>query len=1466
MANIPFLNNVALAGTLNVAGSTSLTGVATLLNDTYFNATTLWRVSPSDLATQRADARDDATTFSRLHWYGESDDGSTSNFRHAYYDGGGYIDVTASSGTLTFGGVIAATGGNSTEWNTAYDNTITGIAVSGTTTKTLTATQQDGGTLTTSWADNDNDTNWVDVGAGVRQNYTLGLRPPTNSYAGFYFQTETGTGGGYLLMRGGQGSGAYTDHGISLIADAGWLTLASRTTTDTGVRIQSGGDTRMTFLSGGNTGIGEESPLAKLHVKDAGGADGILIDSPSPNFYMQTAAAKVNWRVSAQENTDGGFEIGSSTTASGNAITGTYNQLFTIINTGTISFNTYNAGLLKVGANGVVSSATSGADLPGGPYLPLSGGTLTGDVIYSGGKSLIIDDSTVASQGMVRIPAPGGAALSLSGNTTGAIKIKLPVASFDNAIMMTFDVKIYDYTIRESVNLSISGYAYSSANWNNQTVIVHTTDPNRDYTVRFGTDSTGYCLWIAELASTWSYLKVGVFNFAGGHSLVEEEFASGWDITLVTSFDSVQDTISGNLPVAKSAALAPGYLPLSAGSSFPLTGDLTIQNTVPELVLTTTNGGWDENELISEIVSHVTDTSGIGARDVASIKVINDQTGASTTMSAAMAFYTSSYNANMGERMRIDNDGNVGIGTSSPSEILHTKSSGNNLRSQELNTGTSASPYASGIQFSNYLDLVRSAIYNLDQSQSNSGGNLSFTTATTAGVLTERMRINSAGEVLINATSSAYGHLDYGYNLGVKGTTNQAYMSIARDGQALGSQGMVLGLDTVYAYFTVRDNIGIQFGTANSLKMLINSGGNVSIGNSSNNYKLEVRDDSTWDVAHFRSDGTTGSGITMHSGNTGAMWSIITQGTAGGANDNNLGFHLTHAGTSGEALGYKVTMEAGGNVGIGTTAPTEKLHVAGSQLLTGGVATIDSSDALRVSNPGGASWGHQTVPTGAIKITLPQSWTDTMLRMTVRIYEYGADESFEVELGGYNNTGSGWINSFAHIISSASIDRNYTVRFGHDGTKCCIYIGELTDAWTYPQIAVTNFEAGFSNYTADKWVDGWDIGTVTSFGTITQTETNTQVTNWARNGSNVYYGSSTGNVLIGATSNGARNEKLYVSGEVRQESAIGPNPQGAVRGGLGCYDSTAMGINNGGQLVLGYKYSGSSYTEGAIIKMYKQNATNGQYGSGLRWHVRQHGEDLLAKMSLTPSGQLGIGTTSPSYKLDVIGTGGFQGNVRIHKSVSPTLELFDSTHSIISLIGDSGTFNVSNQNVGSVIFAKYDGNVGIATTAPTRKLQVEGSFYARGAEIGYNDLILKEVASAYSPELKFQNNTHILGIDYQNNETLRFITRSGAVTVPITFQVRAGTITATNFILSSDERLKENIKELEPKKIEANWKSFNAKNNKESYRTGVIAQELEVKHPEFVETNDEGFKSVKYIDLLISKIAELEDRIKNLEK
>ena len=61
-------------------------------------------------------------------------------------------NALAVGGTITAGGIMTAPGGNSTEWNTGYDNMITGFSDSGSGTITLTLTQQDGGTLSTSFA------------------------------------------------------------------------------------------------------------------------------------------------------------------------------------------------------------------------------------------------------------------------------------------------------------------------------------------------------------------------------------------------------------------------------------------------------------------------------------------------------------------------------------------------------------------------------------------------------------------------------------------------------------------------------------------------------------------------------------------------------------------------------------------------------------------------------------------------------------------------------------------------------------------------------------------------------------------------------------------------------------------------------------------------------------------------------------------------------------------------------------------------------------------------------------------------------------------------------------------------------------------------------------------------------------------------------------------------------------------
>jgi hypothetical protein len=64
------------------------------------SATGLQIVAPNG-AYQRVDTRDDSSA-SRAHWYGVLADGNTSNFRHAWYDGSAYFDITASSGQIAF--------------------------------------------------------------------------------------------------------------------------------------------------------------------------------------------------------------------------------------------------------------------------------------------------------------------------------------------------------------------------------------------------------------------------------------------------------------------------------------------------------------------------------------------------------------------------------------------------------------------------------------------------------------------------------------------------------------------------------------------------------------------------------------------------------------------------------------------------------------------------------------------------------------------------------------------------------------------------------------------------------------------------------------------------------------------------------------------------------------------------------------------------------------------------------------------------------------------------------------------------------------------------------------------------------------------------------------------------------------------------------------------------------------------
>ena len=188
-----------------------------------------------------------------------------------------------------------------------------------------------------------------------------------------------------------------------------------------------------------------------------------------------------------------------------------------------------------------------------------------------------------------------------------------------------------------------------------------------------------------------------------------------------------------------------------------------------------------------------------------------------------------------------------------------------------------------------------------------------------------------------------------------------------------------------------------------------------------------------------------------------------------------------------------------------------------------------------------------------------------------------------------------------------------------------------------------------------------------------------------------------------------------------------------------------------------------TFGAGSIVS-FSHNNTQAGYGLGLvqteageTWLNSATGKTLtfriagFEKMRVHSDGKVGIGTTSPSEKLDVDGNIRARGNLRLGSSSDPTIDddndRFISTagqltiksndsglnNDYVNLILESGTAS----NVGKIIIGggetsggkkkirfytsstermriTQDGLVGIGTTSPSEKLDVDGNIRARG--------------------------------------------------------------------------------------------------------------------------------------------------------
>jgi len=145
---------------------------------------------------------------------------------------------------------------------------------------------------------------------------------------------------------------------------------------------------------------------------------------------------------------------------------------------------------------------------------------------------------------------------------------------------------------------------------------------------------------------------------------------------------------------------------------------------------------------------------------------------------------------------------------------------------------------------------------------------------------------------------------------------------------------------------------------------------------------------------------------------------------------------------------------------------------------------------INISYPTGGSFlTSETSKTGAIKITLPNSWSDSMLRVNINVSEYSDEKSFELTVGGLDSSDDGgqWKNTFASLTPDSRQIIDLSARFGHDSEKTCIFIGEVDSSWSYPQIIVTEFEAKNEKVSNYGWYEGWKVEFVTEFDTIDST-------------------------------------------------------------------------------------------------------------------------------------------------------------------------------------------------------------------------------------------------------------------------------------------------------------------------------------------------------------------------------------------
>ena len=118
-------------------------------------------------------------------------------------------------------------------------------------------------------------------------------------------------------------------------------------------------------------------------------------------------------------------------------------------------------------------------------------------------------------------------------------------------------------------------------------------------------------------------------------------------------------------------------------------------------------------------------------------------------------------------------------------------------------------------------------------------------------------------------------------------------------------------------------------------------------------------------------------------------------------------------------------------------------------------------------------------------------------------------------------------------------------------------------------------------------------------------------------------------------------------------------------------DTTAMAEGVGGGIAFGGKFVGNSDTIFGEIRGLKENGTSNNYAGALTFQTRANGANLTEQVRIDSSGNLAVGTSSPSAKLHVVGDGLLTGDLTVGGKV--TAEEFHTEFVSSSIVFVSGS-------------------------------------------------------------------------------------------------------------------------------------------------------------------------------------------------